>query len=411
LTNNHNRVKTGKNETVNINDNENFAELDDKHRKNKLACEFKIINTNTNNLDIINDIENNNSFKNNKETLSKIFDNKKYNNFDETNIDNLRYHENEHENNKIIEPSIFIKRSFYNDCSFDCKHITPEEIGYFYSLTSNKILFESEYKKCLATRLLTYNSDLKKEKNILAQIRNQTTKYDTHRIEMMIKDFENKICIEEHEILFINTYRWPELKNCKCNFDEKLIYLQNLFSKNLKKNNIKYKYEFIYPVSICEVEINNVLIKMTVVQYQITLSILEKERTIDELKSIFEPFCIKDHINELFYSGILISKNDLIFFSEPIKISKNNIIPIKISFTVKKQKVIEKHESEIYSGQLVDAKIINLLKSKKSCNKKNFVKEIAHLHKVNNEFVEKRIISLISNDFIEEKNGNYMYLP
>lgn len=303
--------------------------------------------------------------------------------------------------NYILE--IFEKQCssiLYNTQTFEYVLVTVDIILFCINFLENKIYFENEYAYNLANRLLTMRYDLKYESEILGHLKIQSLNI-FYKSKMMIKDFANS-----NDILFINNYRWFNYENYPIDNDD-LTQFENDIKEKL---GTEFQYEFNHCIGLCEIEIDEKQVILTILQFYILKQLVECDISLEDLKNKINYKYVDNHLNPLIKNEIVLLHDDILKFN---KIKENiNVCPEFFEIRAAEKDLIEGNEQDIENNDyILDAYIVKIMKRNKSYTIKKIIAEIKKEFKFKNDIIIARIQNLATREFLEINDNDVTYIP
>ncbi|KAM0674431.1 hypothetical protein GVAV_002044 [Gurleya vavrai] len=316
---------------------------------------------------------------------------------------NLNYH------NQIIAKYINNFKESNNNLILK---INDLQMANLFQIVSDKILFENEYNKFLAIRLLTNSADIVKEKKTISIFNSLKLQTNTYKTSSMLNDYEHKVKIGLNDVLVLNAHRWPEFETFEINLDEDLNELKKHIENEIISKKCNSKLNWLNHLSTVEIEINGTILQVSLIQYQILKFVEQGNNTVEFLNDYYKNFDYKKDLEKLIDCKFLEEKNKKLQFCDNIlNIKAEELIVFDLKFKLKETLQKDENKINIYDNSKIDVLIIQKLKKNKSFIKNHLIKEINLAFPNYCKKIDSRIEYLKENEFIQEIDEKLYYLP
>lgn len=309
-----------------------------------------------------------------------------------------------------------------------------------YGCSNQKDLFEYEYQRFLATRLIDGNSNSEhEERSIIAKLKNECGYHWTNRLETMLKDVAVSKTLNTQEILEVlvcTTGVWPNESNFKGNVPQELKQEMETFNLRYCAAHGNRKLNWRLDQGRAELQVQFALSRhiLSVTTYQMMILHVFNDNPVVSYQQILDITGVPtmfNHIMSLAHPsvGILEKKPnnnklepDHKFRLNPAFTSKMMRIQVPLMKFATENATSESTEKQdeiiaIQRKHQMDASIVRIMKSRKTLSHTNLVMEV--ITQLSARFkpspidIKKRIEYLIEQEYLErsaQDRGVYTYL-
>lgn len=287
-------------------------------------------------------------------------------------------------------------------------HLTEK----LFNKISCKYDFAMDYNKYLIKRLYSHKSDILYEENIINRLKKKSKNVLFYKSNLIIKEYNSYECFMDSKVYLIQRFYWKDTEIYKLPVDENLLAIEKAYM--LKYDGCNKDLVWRHDLTACEVEINDIFVVISLVQYEILKILLIENISMNDLNIRFENFeYLKDHLRVLENNDIITYTDKMYSINNVEKIRETNLVP-NIPFKDNIIKII-KTENKVYSKDesiyTVDSKIMSELKKNKKIKKTGFIKYIIEMMNLDEKMIVERLEGLFEKGYLDNDGDYITYIP